>query len=321
MREQTIPAGGAGAAAGLWLALASAATFGTSGAFAKPLLEAGWSPGAAVTARVGGAALVLVVPALVALRGRWHLLRRNATLILAYGLVAMAACQVFYYSAVQTLSVGVALLLEYLGFVLVVGWLWVRHGHRPRRSTVAGVVAAVAGLFLVLDVTGGFRLDLAGVLWGLGAAVGLAVYFVLSARAATGLPPLVMAAAAMVVATVALGLTGVSGLLPMTFSAADVRIAGAEMSWVVPILGVALVSTATAYSTGIAGTRLLGARLASFVGLTEVMFAVLFAWLALGEMPMPIQLLGGALIVGGLMVVRYDELVEARRWERLDAAA
>lgn len=317
MRDETLSADRAGA--GLWLAVVSAAAFGTSGVFAKPLLEAGWSPGAAVTARVGCAALVLLVPALMALRGRWHLLRRNAPLVLAYGLVAMAACQVFYYSAVQTLSVGVALLLEYLGFVLVVGWGWLRHGQRPRRWTVAGVVAALAGLVLVLDVTGGFRLDLGGVLWGLGAAVGLATYFVLSARAATGLPPLVMAAAAMTVATVALLLAGLVGLLPMTATTDAVRLAGAELSWVVPILGVALVSTAAAYSTGIAGTRLLGARLASFVGLTEVMFAVLFAWLALGELPLPVQLLGGALILGGLMAVRYDELAEARRWARVDA--
>ena len=193
---------------GLSFALISAAAFGTSGAVAKSLLEAGWSPGAAVTARVAGAALVLLVPALLALRGRWHLLWRNVPLIAVYGLLAMAACQLFYFNAVTTLSVGVALLLEYLGFLLVVGWLWVRHGQRPRRFTVLGIVAALAGLVLVLDVTGGVRVDLGGVLWGLGAAVGLAVYFVLSAHQRTGLPPLVMAAGAMVVAALALGAAG-----------------------------------------------------------------------------------------------------------------
>ena len=57
------------------------------------------------------------------------------------------------------MPVGVALLLEYLGVVLVVGWLWLRHGQRPRRLTVAGAVAALAGLVLVLDLTGSARLD------------------------------------------------------------------------------------------------------------------------------------------------------------------
>jgi drug/metabolite transporter (DMT)-like permease len=41
------------------------------------------------------------------------------------------------------------------------------------------------------------------------------------------------------------------------------------------------------------------------------MFAVLFAWLFLGELPRPIQLAGGVLIVVGVALVRYDELRDA----------
>jgi drug/metabolite transporter (DMT)-like permease len=298
---------------GIWLALVSAASFGTSGAFAKSLLETGWSPGAAVTMRIAGAALTLLVPAVVVLRGRWHLVRRNAGLITTYGLIAMAACQLFYFIAVTTLSIGVALLLEYLGVVLVVLWLWGRHGQRPRRWTLLGIVLSIGGLALVLDVTGGMRIDLAGVLWGLGAAAGLATYFVLSARESTGLPPLVMAAGGMVVAAVALGLAGLVGVMPMTFSTADVLLAGTEMPWYVPVVLLALVAAALAYATGIAATRRLGSKVGSFFGLTEVLFSTLFAWLLIGELPLPIQLAGGVLIVAGVVAVRYDELVGARR--------
>src|SRR4051812_32510167 len=98
---------------GLGLAVLSAATFGTSGTFAAALLAAGWSPGAAVTARILVAATVLTLPAVITLRGRWHLLRANLAAIAAYGLVAVAGCQLFYFNAVDHLSVGVALLLEY----------------------------------------------------------------------------------------------------------------------------------------------------------------------------------------------------------------
>jgi threonine/homoserine efflux transporter RhtA len=151
--------------AGLTLAAVSAATFGTSGAFATSLIDAGWTPGAAVTARVVAAALSLTVPALLQLRGRWRQVRRSGGRIAAYGLVAIAGCQLFFFNAVEHLSVGVALLLEYLGTVLVVGWLWLRHGHRPRRLTVAGGALAVIGLVLVLDLTGSHRLDPVGVAW------------------------------------------------------------------------------------------------------------------------------------------------------------
>jgi drug/metabolite transporter (DMT)-like permease len=55
--------------AGLVIAVIAAATFGTSGALVKPLLEAGWSPAAAVTVRALLGGLVLLPFALVALRG------------------------------------------------------------------------------------------------------------------------------------------------------------------------------------------------------------------------------------------------------------
>ncbi len=190
---------------GLLLALASAAAFGTSGVFASALLDAGWTAAAAVTVRVGLAALVLTVPALLQLRGRWRLLRANAGSVLAFGLLAVAGCQVAYFLAISRLDVGVALLLEYSGVVLVVLWMWLRHGQRPSPTTAVGVVVAVAGLVLVLDVLSGAEIDLLGVFWGLLAAVGLAVYFVVSGRTDDALPPLVSAWAGLAVGAVALG--------------------------------------------------------------------------------------------------------------------
>ncbi|MFP5348167.1 MAG: EamA family transporter [Actinomycetes bacterium] len=295
-------------ATGLWLALVSAAAFGSSGSLGKSLLDTGWSPGAAVTLRIAGAALALLVPAFFALRGRWHLLLRNARLVSVYGVVAVAGAQLCYFNAVTSISVGVALLLEYLAVVLVVLWLWVRYGNTPRPLTVLGIVLSVAGLLLVLDVIGGMRVDVVGVLWALGAAVGLAFYFVLSAREDTGLPPLVMATAGMAVAAVVLGVAGFVGVLPLAFSNADVHLAGQALPWWVSMAALSLVTAALAYGSGIAATRRLGSKLAGFVGLTEVLFSVLFAWLLIGQLPLAVQLAGGVLIVAGVIAVRADEL-------------
>ncbi len=293
---------------GVGLALFSAATFGTSGSFATALITAGWSPGAAVTARISISALILAMPAALALRGRWRLLWRNTGTVGGYGLVAVAGAQLCYFNAVERLSVGVALLLEYLGTVLVVGWVWLRHGQRPRRLTVAGGTLALLGLVFVLDLTGHRHLDPLGVLWGLGAAVGLATYFVLSAHEGNELPPVPMAAAGMTVG--ALGLAGfaAAGWLPMHASTRPVYFGGHRTSWWVPVVGLSLVAAVIAYTAGIVAARRLGAKLASFLGLTEVLFAVLFAWLLLGQLPTGVQLAGGVLIVAGVALVRLDEL-------------
>ena len=299
----------AGSRAGLTLAVLSAATFGTSGAFASSLIQAGWSPGAAVITRIAVAAAVLTVPALVQLRGRWPLLRRGAGRVAAYGLVAVAGCQLFYFNAIARMPVGVALLLEYLAAVLVVGWLWLRHGQRPRRLTVAGTAAAVAGLALVLDLGGPARIDPVGVMWGLLAAVGLAIYFLLGAATdEEPLPPIVMAWAGMCTGAVALAALGLIGVLPVTATSASVDFLGHRVSWALPVLGLSLVAAVISYVAGIGAARRLGAKLASFVGLAEVLFAILFAWVLLGQLPSAVQFLGGALILAGVTLVRMDEL-------------
>jgi drug/metabolite transporter (DMT)-like permease len=295
-------------AAGFALAATSAATFGTSGTFAASLLAVGWTPGAAVTARIVIAALVLTGPAVVVLRRSPGLLRRGSRMLVVYGLVAVAGAQLCYFNAVSHLSVAVALLLEYSGVLLVVGWLWLRHGQRPRILTAAGAAVAMAGLVLVLDLAGSQHVDAVGVGWGLGAAVGLATYFVISAGDDQPMPPLVVAWGGLVVGGVALVVAELIGALHFHAPRTHVTLVHTSVSWAVPVLGMSLVAAVAAYVTGIAGVRLLGARLASFVGLFEVMFAVVFAWLLLDQSLTVVQLTGGLLIVAGIVLVRVEEL-------------
>jgi drug/metabolite transporter (DMT)-like permease len=145
-------------------------------------------------------------------------------------------------------------------------------------------------------------------MWGLGAAVGLAVYFVLSSATDDALPPAVVAWGGLVVGALALGTAAGVGALPVHAVRDDVRLIGTSVSWVVPVLGMALVAAVVAYAAGITAARLLGAKLASFVGLTEVLFAVVFAWLLVDQHLDVVQLLGGVLVLAGIGLVRLDEL-------------
>jgi len=292
---------------GLVAAVVTAAAFGTSGPFAKALLTTGWSSGAIVLLRVGIAALVLAVPAVLACRGRWSVVRANVPVILVFGLVAVAGCQVAYFNAVGTLSVGVALLLEYSGTVLVVLWVWLRTRRAPSRLTLIGAAVALAGLALILDIAGQTPPDLVGVMWGLLAAVGLAAYFVASSHGDGGLPPVALAGFGMGVGALALAAVGAVGVVPLEFRAADVVVAGTTLPWWAAVGELALVAAAFAYLLGTYAVRALGATLASFVGLSEVLFAILFAWLLLGELPGLIQLAGGVVVVAGVVAVRLGE--------------
>ncbi|MFJ4046178.1 EamA family transporter [Microbacterium sp. NPDC089987] len=293
--------------AGLVVALGAALSFGMSGAWARGLIDAGWTPGAAVTARIWVAALVLLVPAVLALRKRWGLLRRNAGMIVAYGLLAVTATQLCYFQAVALMDVGIALLIEYTAPVAVVLWLWLRRGERPTRRSIVGAVVAFGGLVLMLDVLTGARVDAGGILWALAAMVGAATYFVLSAREDTGLPPIVLAAAGLLLGGVGLTLAGIVGALPMAWTFDDVGYRFGSLPWFVPVLTIGLLATALAYVLGIASTRMLGSRLASFIALAEVVAALLFGWLLLGQLPAPVQLVGGVLVLAGVVIVKLGE--------------
>lgn len=295
---------------GLGLAVFSAATFGTSGSFASSLMASGWTPGAAVTVRISLAALFLTVPAVIQLRGKWSQLRRSLPTVLAFGVLAVGGAQLFYFNAVDHLSIAVALLLEYSGTVLVVGWVWLRYGQRPRRLTLAGAAVALSGLVLVLDLTGSQHVDLVGVLWGLAAATGLAGYFIISSRTEDPLPPLALSWAGLSVGAVIVVVLGAIGAVPMHANTRDADFNDHHFSWLLPVLGLSFVAAAVAYAAGIGAARRLGARLASFVGLAEVLFAVLFAWVLLGQRPTLLQGIGGLVVLAGITLIKSDEREE-----------
>lgn len=306
--DETAPvATGSRLASGLAFAVLSAFTFGLSGSLASPMLRAGWSAGAIVLIRVGIAALVVLPLGLVALRGRWGAVRRNAGLILAFGAVAVAGAQFCYFSAVQHMQVGPAILIEYTAPAAVVGWMWLRHGQRPGRVTLVGAGLAALGLVLVLDLLSGADLSLAGVLWALAAMVGAATYFIVSADDDNGLPPMALAAGGLIAGAVSIAALGLVGLMPMRTSTASVEYAGQTVAWWVPLVLLGVVTAAIPYTTGIAGIRRLGSRLSSFVALLEVVASVLFAWVLLDQLPMAVQLLGGVLILAGVVCVKLGE--------------
>jgi drug/metabolite transporter (DMT)-like permease len=292
---------------GFGFAALAAASFGLSGALASSLLDAGWSPAALVLCRIVVGALVLTGPAVVALHGRWHLLRTNAPLLVAFGLVAVAGCQLAYFSAVERLPVAVALLIEYTAPVAVIGWLWARHGQRPTGLTLVGAAVAGGGLMLVLDVMNAGAVDGLGVVWGLLAMAGCAFFFVVSASDDDVLPPIVLAAGGLVVGAVGLAAAAALGLVTLTASTDAAAYHGTSVPWWLPVLALGVITAALAYVAGILAARGLGARMASFAALLEVLFAVVFAWLLLGQLPRPVQLLGGVFVLAGVVLVKLGE--------------
>jgi len=291
-------------AAGMTLAITSALAFGTSGTLVKPMLEGGWSPATIVIVRALLGGLILLLPTLIALRGRWSAVWTARWRIVGMGLVGVAGTQYLYFASLQSIPVSTALLIEYLAPVLLVAVAWVISRRRPAPAVLVGVCLAVGGLVLVIGPGALVPPDLLGTLYAFGATVGCAIYFVVAARDARGLPPIALACLGLLLGAVALLAVAALRLFPVTVSFADVAMFGGQLPWWMPVALIAAIPTAFAYFSGITGAQLVGSRIASFLGLLEVVFASVLAWLVLGEALTALQLIGGAVLIAGIVAVR-----------------
>lgn len=291
-------------ARGTALIVFSSCCFGTSGVLAKAAIDAGLSPEQVASARIClGAAILLAGTAVFrpkALRVR----RREVPTLVAYGLVGVAAVQLFYFVAVARLPIGVAMLLEYLSPVLVTLWVRFVRGTRLHRAIWVGVGLAISGLVLVAQVWDGLSLDLVGVLAGLATAACSATYFLLGERSVAASDPVGITTWGLVI-----GAAAVTAVAPVWALPGAVVAGGSTFGpWHPPVwvllVAVALVATVVAYLAGMAALRHLPSSVVSVLSLIEPVTATALAWALLGQALSVVQVVGGVVLLSGALIVQ-----------------
>jgi drug/metabolite transporter (DMT)-like permease len=282
---------------GVLLALTSAAGFGVMPVLTKVVYDDGVGPLGVLSVRFTAAALMLL--ALARVRGeampRGRQLR-DLALLGGVGYVVESLC---YFAALTRISAGLTALLLYLYPALVVVLSAVVLRHRPGRIAIGCVVVATIGTALTIGpVAGGQAL---GVALGLAAAASYAIYIVLSSTAAAGVGPLatsavVMAACGLVYDALAVG-TGAA--LPSS--------AGAWLA----LAGVTVLGTVVAVAAFFAALALLGPSDTAVLSTLEPVVSVGVAAVALSESLSAVQLTGGALVVGAVIVLARTTPVSA----------
>jgi drug/metabolite transporter (DMT)-like permease len=290
---------------GLGFAVFSAVTFGGSGPFAKALIGAGFTPEQAAWLRILGAA-ALLVPLVLVFRGVSGLraARSSWRMLVLYGLTGIAGCQTLFFIAASRLPVGVALMLEFTGPVLVVAWLKFGQKVAVPRTAAVGVGIALIGLAAVVEIWSGLTLDLVGLIAGLGAAACQATYFILIDKLTGAADPLVMTAAGSVVGAVVL--TAISAPWAIPWHALVDTIAIGDRSspgWVLAAWLI-VVSTVVAYLAGAAAVQRLSAAVGGAVAYVEVVAASIFAWILLNETLRTNQIIGGVIVLAGAFVAQ-----------------
>ena len=315
-----------GLSSGLLIAMASAIAFGLSGPVGRSLLDAGWSSAAVALVRVGGGAAVLAIPTVISLMRSRSAVAGWAPAILAYGAVAIAGAQLCFFTAIQYAPVSSVLLVEYLAPVLLIGWTWLRTRTAPSSIVLVGAAVAVSGLVVVIGIGTTGDTSLLGLAWAFGAAVCLTCYFAIAGSRRAQPPALTLTGAGMIVGALLIAAAGLVGILDVHAGAAQVLFGGVATSWLVPVATLVGVCAVLAYLAGVMAVRRLGARTASFVSLTEVVFALTAAWLLLGEQPTGRQGVGAVIVLTGILLVQVDSdrarsVVTGAWWSSVDVIA
>jgi len=291
---------------GVLAAAGAAVLFGLDGAVSRVALGSGLSSLDLVQLRSMGSATVLMVILALTRPATLRVRPRELGFLVVVGIIGIGLVQWFYFVAISRLPVGIALLLEYLAPVLVV--LWVRFVRRQavRSRMWLALALALVGLAIVAQVWQGLTLDGLGLLAGLGSAVALAIYYLSSEHGMGTRDPLSLAAWAFTAAALSWSALrppwnfdwarlGQEALLPSAFDSSRVSL------WVL-VVWIILLGTVLPYVLVLVALSTLGSARTGLLGMAEPVMAGLVAWLILGEMLTGVQLLGAALILGGIVL-------------------
>lgn len=237
------------------------------------------------------AALALLRPA------RLRIARRDAWAAFLIGVAGLAANNFLYFEALHLTSVATALLLQYQAPILVALYTVLVQRQPLRGRVVLALALALVGCALVVRAYDFevLRPNLLGVMAGLGTACTFAFYILASRAALRMLDAWTLLTYAYLSASVVWSL-----VLPPW------RLAGSGFNletWGA-FLAIATVGTVVPFGLFISGLRFLPPTQAGIVSMLEPVVAAVMAYVLLGETLIPLQILGGALVLAGVAMVQ-----------------
>ena len=226
-------------------------------------------------------------------------LRVDARMLRAAAIVGVGGLltnNLLYFEAIHLTSVATALLLQYQAPVLVALYVLLVQRQRLSRQLVLSLALTVAGCALVVRIydPAAVRLNLLGVLAGLGTAFAFAFY-ILTSRAALGfMRPWTLVAYGYLAAS----LVWLPVIPPWRIAAEGFPLA----TWG-GFLAIATFGTVVPFGLFISGLKYLPPAQASILAMLEPVVATAVAYLVLGETLLPLQIVGGGLVLAGVAMV------------------
>jgi drug/metabolite transporter (DMT)-like permease len=292
---------------GYSLYLVAATCWALNGTVSKVVLLEVGDPLRVSQFRGTGTAIILTIFVALTNRKAFRIKPKEALLLAGYGIVGVAMCQWFYFESISRMPITISLLIEFMAPIFVV--LYARFVmHVSVKNTVwLGLALAVVGLALVAQVWDGFTLDKIGVLFALASMTTLVFMYLLGDKASQGRDPMSLLMWAFIFASIFFAILRPWGSFPWDSLNAQVTPfeGGTGVYPIWPFFAfMVLIGTLTPYILVINSIRHIGGPGASIMGMTEPPIAAIAAWVVLGEKFVPVQMLGGAIMLVGIVVAQ-----------------
>ena len=287
-----------------FLMITAAMGFALGGVAAKILREADMDAFRLTQIRTVGAAIILLTFAVM--RGKKQLYARRDELkdLIIFGVVGVAAVTSFYFFAIKYLYVSVALVIEFTASIWIV--LYLRFVKKKQVSPImwVGIACAFSGLFLLSQIWTGTTLHPLGVAVAFADAFALAIYFLFADRLSQTRTSLSLMAWGLGVAAVFWSLVLPWWNFPFEYLTNTYSLEGNLSNYSAPgwalVLWIIIVGTVIPYLLTVTGIRELSASTGSVIGMIEPLFAGAIAWWLLSEAFNTTQLIGCAVLLGGI---------------------
>lgn len=283
----------------LIVTVASSACFSTLAVLARLAYDAGGRPLPMLAWRFAVAAVLMA--AFLAIRQRSALIAGFADLgrYAALSLTGYGAASICFFFALRTISASVATVLLYAYPAMVVIIEATVRRERVSGSRVAAVGLTFAGCALAAGLLDSeIIVNVGGVLLAIGAALGYAIFTVLSGRLSASRSRLVLM-------TYTFGISAVGIAVVTLLAGESLSPAGWSLRLWLILLLIVLVPTYAAVVLFLRGVRELGPARAALVSTTEPVFTVLLAAVVLGERLTIGQSAGAVLVIAGIALAEW----------------
>ncbi|MBE0670485.1 MAG: DMT family transporter [Anaerolineales bacterium] len=279
--------------AGIAAAFSSALFLGLAPVFGKLAITGGFSPFAVVALRTGFAAAILFIVISV--------FYRQYLYIFPVGLIGCSLAgainglgSLLYYLALQRLDASLGQLLYSLYPFFVALWLILDH-QPPSRLTFFRIILATIAVLLLTSVPGR-SVDTIGVIMMIGAAILYAMHLPINQRVLYEVPA----------PTVALyTLLAMSAVVLPAYFIFDRAWPAADIPWL-PVAGLTFVTVFSRIALFL-GVKKIGGMQTALLGLAELLIAIFFSSLWLGESLSVTQWLGALGLAISLILVMYED--------------